>query len=284
MPVDAPLAADSNGVLILLPVLNERQNIAGLLDRIERVLGGTPHTICVLDDGSKDGTAEYVEARMAQPGHNLHLIRRVKTSYGSERGSALHVSLLWGLAHTTHQVFVEMDGDLSHRPEELPEGIGLVARGACDVAIASKYLPGSEVTNRPWARKMVSAVCSRAVGALITTRIRDYSNGYRFYSREAAQLVAGCRTRYASPIYLTEVLALWLRKGLRIAEFRTTYVGRDEGISKLRFIDLLKAACAVFEVAFRYHVAGFGPVVWPAAAACESGAPAAGTPDAAGKR
>lgn len=283
--MDAPLAADSKGVLILLPVLNERQNIAELLDRIERALGGTPHTVCVLDDGSKDGTVEYVETRMAQAGNNLHLIRRRKTSHGSERGSALHVSLLWGLAHTAHQVFAEMDGDLSHRPEELPEGIGLVARGECDIAIASKYLPGSQVTNRPWARKMVSSVCSHAVGVLITPHVRDYSNGYRFYSRRAAKLVAACRIRYASPIYLTEVLALWLRSGLRISEFQTTYVGRNEGISKLRFVDLFKAALAVFEVAFRYHVAGFEPAVPLAPRPFESEAPAAtGAPDTAGKR
>lgn len=245
------------GVCILLPVLNERQNIAELLDRIEAVLPGVPHTVCIVDDGSKDGTVDYLEARMSLPGHNLHLIRRVKQSHGSERGGALHVSLLWGLAHTGHEIFVEMDGDLSHRPEELPEGIGLVARRECDVAIASKYVAGSLVTNRPWGRLMVSRVCSIAVGAVITPRIRDYSNGYRFYTRPAAELIAGHEIRYSSPIYLTEVMALWIRKSLRIAEFRTTYIGRNEGVSKLRFIDLFKAALAVFEVSYRYHFNGF---------------------------
>ena len=248
---------NGRGVCILLPVLNERQNIAELLDRIEASLAGIAHTVCIVDDGSKDGTVDYLESRMAQPGHNLHLIRRVKQSRGSERGGALFVSLLWGLDHTAHEIFVEMDGDLSHRPEELAEGIGRIARGECDVAIASKYLPGSEVTNRPWGRLMVSRVCSFAVGGVLTPRVRDYSNGYRFYTRAAAELIAGCEIRYASPIYLTEVMALWLRSGLRIAEFRTTYIGRNEGVSKLRFIDLFKAVFAVFEVSFRYHFAGF---------------------------
>ena len=244
-------------VLVLLPVLNERENIAELLDRIETVLACVPHTICIVDDGSQDGTAEYLENRMQRPAHNLHLIRRVKTARGSQRGSALHVSLLWGLAHTTHDIFVEMDGDLSHRPEELPDGIGRIARGECDVAIASKYVPGSRVTNRPWGRLMVSRAGSFAVGAVITRRVRDYSNGYRFYTRAAAELIAAHQIRYASPIYLTEVMALWLRNSLRFDEFKTTYIGRNEGVSKLRFVDLFKAALAVFEVSFRYHVTGF---------------------------
>ncbi|HLK20665.1 MAG TPA: glycosyltransferase [Bryobacteraceae bacterium] len=255
--MSAPISVVQPGVCILLPVLNERANIAELLDRIERVLTGIPHTVCIVDDGSKDGTLEYLAECAANPTGPVHLIRRVKTTRGSVRGSALHESLLWGLQNTTHGIFVEMDGDLSHRPEELPEGIALIAGGQFDLAIASKYVPGSRVTNRPWGRLMVSRVCSSAVGAVISPRIRDYSNGYRFYSRAAAEMVAEHEIRYASPIYLTEVLALWLRQGLGVAEFQTTYIGRNEGVSKLRFVDLFKAVLAIFEVSFRYHVTGF---------------------------
>jgi len=255
--LSAPTIAGHQGVCILLPVLNERANIAELLDRIEEVLNGVPYTVCIVDDGSKDGTVAYLETRLARPGNNLHLIQRVKNARGSVRGSALHQSLLWGLANTSHFVFVEMDGDLSHRPEELLEGAGRIMRDECDVAIASKYVPGSQVTNRPWGRLMVSRVCSFAVGAVISPRIHDYSNGYRFYSRPTGETIAEHEIRYASPIYLTEVLALWLRQGLRIAEFQTTYVGRNEGVSKLRFIDLFKAVLAIFEISFRYHIAGF---------------------------
>jgi hypothetical protein len=116
---------------------------------------------------------------------------------------------------------------------------------------------GSRVTNRPWGRLAVSRVCSLAVGAVIAPRVRDYSNGYRFYTRALAEAVAAHEIRYASPIYLTEVLALWLAGGSRIQEFSTTYIGRNEGVSKLRFVDLFKASLAVFEVSLRYHVTGF---------------------------
>jgi dolichol-phosphate mannosyltransferase len=246
-------------VCVLLPVLNEGGNIGELLDRIDLALGGVPYTVCVVDDGSRDGTVELIQDRMMRPNHHLHLIRREKRSRGSVRGSALHESLLWSLSDASHQIFVEIDGDLSHRPEELPAGIGMIVSGECDVAIACKYMAGSQVTNRPWGRLMVSRVCSFAVGLLITPRVHDYSNGYRFYSRKAGELIANHLIRYSSPIYLTEVLALWLRKGLRIGEFPTTYVGRNEGVSKLRVVDLLKAAMAIFEVSLRYRITGFAP-------------------------
>ena len=198
------------GVFVLLPVLNEIANIEPLLDKIEAELAGLPFTIGILDDGSTDGTVEYLRERLRRSSGRLHLIFRRKTMHASQRGSALRELMLWGLQNTSHGIFVEMDGDLSHRPEELLDGIHLVASGDSDVAIASKYVPGSAVINRPWGRRMVSKVCSYAVRTLIDRRVRDYSNGFRFYTREAAQLAADHVYRYGSPIYLSEILALWM--------------------------------------------------------------------------
>jgi dolichol-phosphate mannosyltransferase len=253
----------AGGALIILPVLNEEENVTPLLAGIARELAGVPQDVILIDDGSRDNTVALIrQAMRSDP--RVHLMQRVKTMRGSQRGGALKAGLDWGLAHTRHQVFVEMDGDLSHRPEELRTGIGLVAGGSCDVAIASKYLPGSRIVGRPLGRRLVSLICGLAVRTVITRKVRDYSNGYRFYSRRAAQLVADTHIVYQSPIYLTEVLALWLRSGLRVREFPSTYVGRQEGLSKLRLIDLAKAALAIFEVAWRYRVRGFAPA--PAAA------------------
>jgi dolichol-phosphate mannosyltransferase len=256
-----------------LPVLNEIVNIGVLLDKITAELNGLEHTIGILDDGSRDGTVEFIRERMRQPDHRLHLICRRKTRRASQRGSALRTLMLLGLEHTRHEIFVEMDGDLSHRPEELRDGLRLIASGQCDLAIASKYAPGSAVTNRPWGRRMVSKVCSYAVRTLISSKVRDYSNGYRFYTRAAARTAADHEYRYGSPIYLSEILALWLRSGYRIDEFKATYVGRNEGISKLRMADLAKAAIAVFEIALRYHLLGFArrPAAVADAGSCAHG-------------
>lgn len=247
----------SPGVFVLLPVLNEKQNIDAVLNRIEATLSYLPHTIGILDDGSLDGTVEYLQERVKNAGSSLHLICRRKAHRGSQRGSALRLLMIWGLENTGHEVFVEMDADLSHRPEEMLEGIRLVAQNQNDVAIASKYLPESRVINRPWVRRLVSRVCSVAVGVFISPGIVDYSNGFRFYRRSAAAAAAGYVYRYGSPIYLTEILSMWLRDRLRIVEFPTCYVGRNEGISKLRILDLVKAAIAVMEISVRYHFLGF---------------------------
>jgi dolichol-phosphate mannosyltransferase len=247
------------GVTILLPVLNEAANIDQLLSRIDQTLRGWRYSVCVVDDGSTDGTVQRVEQRMDDLKQRVHLIQRVKTARGSQRGGALLAALTWALHHTDHHIIVEMDGDLSHRPEDMPIGIRLVAEGQCDVAIASKYLPGAVVLDRPLKRRVVSRVCGLAVRSLISQRIRDYSNGYRFYNRRAGRLLVGHKMKYTSPIYLTEALSLWLYHDVRLVEFPATYVGRGRGESKLRYVDLGKAALASFEIAARYHFTGFKP-------------------------
>jgi dolichol-phosphate mannosyltransferase len=246
-------------VFISLPVLNEVENIIPLLDRIDGSLAARPYVVCVVDDGSRDGTVDLLQRREIDAPDSLHVLYRTKTRRGSQRGGALLTALEWGLRHTDCDVFVEMDGDLSHCPEELPAAVDLVRDGVCDVVIASKFASRSRVTNRPFGRRFVSRACSAAVRALLSRTVKDYSNGFRFYTREAALVLADTKIRYTSPIYLSEAVAIWLRADLRIHEVSTTYVGRNEGISKLRVIDLVKAAIAVFEISLRYHITGFAP-------------------------
>jgi dolichol-phosphate mannosyltransferase len=244
------------GIFIALPVLNEAQHIERLLDGIDAALRPLPYVVCVVDDGSRDGTREILERRLERHAAHLHLLYRLKTQRGSQRGGALYEAIRWGVANSDCDVFVEMDGDLSHRPEEIRPAIAQLASGT-DVVVASKFVAGSRVLHRPLGRRLVSRICSSAVWLFLSRDVKDYSNGFRFYTRHAAQLLLATRLRYTSPIYLSEVLAVWLWNGLAVREVPTTYVGRNEGLSKLRVIDLVKAALAVFEIAYRFHVIGF---------------------------
>jgi dolichol-phosphate mannosyltransferase len=249
--------ASGSKICIVLPVLNEATHIEPLWTRIRETLDTRDYVVCFVDDGSTDGTAEHLQSLASTYPTRAHLIRRRKMMRGSQRGGALYAGLQWALSLPDVQFIVEMDGDLSHRPEDLNRGLKLVASGAGDVAIASKYLPGSQVINRPLARRAVSFLCNHAVRLLLSRDITDYSNGFRFYSRRAALAIASAQIRYGSPIYLSEVIAIWLHDGFRIVEFDSIYVGRNEGLSKLRPLDLVKAAIGVCEVAWRRHTGRF---------------------------
>lgn len=228
-----------------------------LLEGIESALAGRDFTIFIIDDGSRDGTLEKIEFAQKTLGNRLQLMQRVKTLPGCQRGSALFDGMKEALKRTAHRIFVELDGDLSHRTEELTVGIGLIESGKGEVVIASKYLPGSQVVNRSQGRTLVSSINTGLMRLVMNPKITDYSNGYRFYTRKAASILAGYQIRYGSPIYLSEALGIWMNNQLKVVEFPSTYIGRQEGFSKVKPIDLIKGMLAVFEIGFRYRFRRF---------------------------
>ncbi|HYM07199.1 MAG TPA: glycosyltransferase [Terriglobales bacterium] len=244
-------------ILLNVPILNEIENIERLVTGVARSLQGYDYVLLIVDDGSTDGTIDYLQRAMSAHEGRIALLQRKKGRHGCQRGGALLAGLEWGLDNGDFDVFVELDGDLSHRTEELPHGIEAITRNLGDVAIVSKYVPGSRITGRTIGRTLISLICNIAVRTLIRWKIRDFSNGYRFYNRAAAEIIPVHVIRYGSPIYLSEVMAIWLDHGLRVMEIPGHYVGRNEGLSKVRLIDYIEASIGVIEIAWRYHVTGF---------------------------
>jgi dolichol-phosphate mannosyltransferase len=248
------MSVSTPSVWIVVPTLNEVNNIRSLLQRIRDSMTGFDYAVCIVDDGSSDGTLDIVRDFIrTDKADNIFIIQRRKTHFGSQRGVAVWTGLQYGFQHSDCQIFVEMDADLSHRPEELRAGVEAICASGYNVVIASKYLVGSKVINRPRGRRLLSRVANTTVRTLMSRSVRDYSNGYRFYDRECVGMICAHRLRYGSPIYLTEVLALLMAHRMRVYEFPSTYIGRGEGLSKLRIIDLVKAGIAVLDVATRFH-------------------------------
>jgi dolichol-phosphate mannosyltransferase len=243
-------------ISIIVPVLNEEKNILLLTQQINRTLPNKNYIVQFVDDGSTDETVNIIEY-LVNKDVNYNLLKRRKLSHGSIRGSALYEAMKLQYKNPEIDVFIEIDGDLSHSPEELTTGIAVIKNKQADVVIASRFMKGGRIIDRTFSRNLISYICSKFLGFIFKRSIKDYSNGYRFYNRTAAKLILDHTIYYSSPIYLTEVIAIWLKNKLLIKEFASTYHGRLEGLSKLRFIDLFKAFFAVFEIAIRYYVIGF---------------------------
>lgn len=237
-----------SGVALCVPILDDREGIADVLPRVTRALAGVSHTVCVVDDGSRDGTLEWLLAWEAEH-PNCHVIRRQKQRPGCLRGAATRDGLRWLLAHTRHEVFIDLDADGSQRPEEIPGALAhLAGHPDCDVVVASKYARGSRVTGRPWLRRAGSRVYNGVLRAGLGSSLRDYSNSYRFYRRGAAELVASADTRHESPVFLVEMMAIWLAAGLQIDELATHYDEREGGRSKVGWRDALRGFVGAWEV------------------------------------
>jgi len=237
---------------ISMPVLNEFDSIKQILTEIATELKSENYTICIIDDGSNDGTLNIIEELMSQ-NKRIKLIKRVKKRYGCQRGAASRRALEWLIINTRHTVFVEMDADGSQPPTELINGAKQVFMLDYDIAIASRFISDSKVIGRPLVRRFVSRFYSLLARLLFNSRIHDYSHCYRFYTREAAKFLLNFKPRYTSPIYLLEILVIWIANNYRVIEIPTLYIERNDKQSKVKFVDLIKGFFGILDIAFKYH-------------------------------
>ena len=140
-----------------------------------------PHTVCVVDDGSRDGTLAWLD-EWSTAGPRRHVIRRTKTLPGCRRGGATRDGMRWLLEHSPAERFVDLDADGAQPPEEIPGALAwLDAHPGTDVVVASKYAPGAVVSGRPLARRLGSRAYSFLLRAALGVDLRDWSNSFRTY-------------------------------------------------------------------------------------------------------
>ena len=156
------------GVSIVVPTYREAQSLPHLIERIGRLRAdsGLDLELLVVDDDSRDGTAELVAAR---PDPWLRLVLR-KESRG------LGPAVVEGLHHATGEFLVVMDADLSHPPERIPDLIEAL-RGGFDLVVGSRYVEGGTTADDwgflRWLNNRVATALARPF-----TAIRDPMSGF----------------------------------------------------------------------------------------------------------
>ncbi len=209
---------------IILPTLNERENIAPLVERIDAALAGIGWEAIFVDDNSADGTAEEAR-RLAQSDPRLRVIQRI-----GRRGLAS--AAIEGMCATAAPYVAVMDADHQHDPALLPAMLVAVQSGVCDVAVASRFVAGGSAQGLSSDRREAgSNLANRLARRLTGVGLSDPMSG--FFLTEAARLRA--LAPHLSGIgfkVLLDILAA-SRPPLRVQEFALQLAPRRAGASKL---------------------------------------------------
>jgi hypothetical protein len=118
------------GCSVVIPCHNEAENIAEAVSRIPKM--GTVTEIIVVNDGSKDNTAEVVRG-LESKYTNLKFI-----DYSPNRGKGFAVRE--GFNAATQEVLMILDADMSVPPEELPRFFHLLNNGVCDFVNGTRMI------------------------------------------------------------------------------------------------------------------------------------------------
>ena len=211
-------------VLVVLPTYNEKETV-------QRVIAGVLETggsidVLVIDDGSPDGTGDDVE-RLSRTQPRVRLLRRPgKQGLASAYLTGFRIGVEEG-----YDVVVEMDADLSHRPEDLPRILDAVA--TYDVVIGSRYVPGGEVTNWSRARVALSKGGNAYARGLLRFPIADSTSGFRAYRRHVLEsLLAEGITSDGYAFQIELAYRAW-RSGFSVGEVPIQFREREHGRSKL---------------------------------------------------
>jgi len=170
---------------LAIPTLCEAGNIAVLLDRVRAALDPLKieYEILIVDDDSRDGTEEIVNAIARQDQRVRLLVRKGQRSLS---GAVLH-----GWAHTSASIVGVMDADLQHPPELLPKLIAGLLSGA-DLVIGSRYTEGGGLGQWNPIRKLLSAAAVWVTWPIQRAglRAKDPMSGYFFVRRECLNGIA----------------------------------------------------------------------------------------------
>jgi len=209
----------SKTISLIIPTYNERDNITPLVQRIHRALSNYDYEIIFVDDNSKDGTAELINALSREYPVKV-LIRQDKRGLAS--------AVVDGLRYIGGEVVGVLDADLQHPPEILPEMLEALKK--YDVVVASRYCRGGGVSGWSLKRKIVSRVAN-LLALPLAPKVKDRMSGYFGFRRA---VLSPALLRRVNPAGFKICLELLAKGHYRtVTEVPYIFAPRVRGESKL---------------------------------------------------
>ena len=168
---------------IVIPAYNESARIQATLDRVLTCVEteAWDAEVLVIDDGSKDDTAQIVEAWMER-NPRLHLIQNP-----GNRGKGYSVRN--GLLQAAGDIVMFTDADLSAPMEEAGLLLTAIDNGA-DVAIGSRWLDRTRQTiHQPLYRQFFGRCFNAITRGVMGLPFKDTQCGFKAFRRDAAQVI-----------------------------------------------------------------------------------------------
>ena len=214
-------------LLILVCTYNEAANLPQLLPRLR---DASPDAdLLIIDDGSRDGTHEYL-ASVSDTYPRMTVIDR-----GSKKGlgTAIRDGLVYAREHG-YRLCLNLDADLSHDPADIPRLLAEIdSPSPADLVIGSRYVQGGGLRNCSWRRKLTSNTVNFLARRMIGWSVRDCSSAFRCYRLASLDGIDLSSIENPSYGFLEEILCLMWRRGNEIREVPIVYTEREAGASKI---------------------------------------------------
>lgn len=203
--------------------------------------------LLIIDDGSPDGTAELVKAKMPTFEGRLFIEER---SGKLGLGTAYIHGFKWALKRDYEFIF-EMDCDFSHNPKDLVRLYEAAKNEPADLVIGSRYIKGVNVVNWPMGRVLMSYYASAYVRMVTGMPIRDTTAGFKCYRRNVLDTIPLDDIRFYGYAFQIEMKFLAWKYGFKLLEVPIIFTDRTAGTSKMSSGIFKEAIFGVLEMRWK---------------------------------
>ena len=208
------MAKQSPEVSVVVPLLDEQDNIGPLYEQITQTLTDRhSYEIIFVDDGSGDESFAVL-AKLQKADAKVRIIR-FRRNFGQT------AALAAGFAHARGQIIIAMDADLQNDPADIPKMIAKLGEGF-DVVSGWRKKRHDHVLTRLLPSKMANWLISRITGV----KLHDFGCTLKAYRRE----VLAETKLYGEMHRFIPALASW--SGAKIAEMVVNHRPRTAGVAK----------------------------------------------------
>jgi dolichol-phosphate mannosyltransferase len=173
---DPPSVCATTRLSVIVPTLNERDNIEPFLHTLAAALPFVAWEVIFVDDDSSDGTAEHVRA-IARRDTRVRCLQRI-----GRRGLA--TACIEGVLASAAPYVAVMDADLQHDERLLPRMVAALDSGAAELVIGSRYVAGGSVGEWESGRARISRFATRLAGIVCKIAVADPMSGFFMCRRE----------------------------------------------------------------------------------------------------
>lgn len=235
--------AEPDRTLVVVPTYNERENLGRLVPMILEAEASLD--VLVVDDGSPDGTGEIADALAAKSPERVYVLHRERKG---GLGPAYLEGFRWALNRGYRRI-CQMDADLSHPPDMLPELLEASREEGVDFVVGSRYVGGRvTVVNWPVSRLLVSLFGNAYARVVTRLPVSDATGGFNLFHRRVLEALDLDRIESTGYTFQVELKLRSWRKGFRFVEVPIIFTERDHGESKMSKKIVLEAVWKVWKL------------------------------------
>lgn len=233
-------------VLVVVCTYNERENLPTLLPQIFAALPAAD--VLVVDDDSPDGTGSWAQQTAEVNPHVAVIVRTGERGLGGALKAAIRYA-----SQRDYDFLLNLDGDLSHRPSDLPRllAVATAASDAPDIVVGSRYVADGKIEGWPLHRRLMSRTVNGFATKILRLPVKDCSGALRCYRMTALSRIPLESIRSDGYAMLEELLLALHRDGAKFAEIPITFNDRQVGESKLTTRETIRSVRSLLRMILR---------------------------------